>query len=54
MPELARLIAGALDLGGSPARFAHEVTALRSRFAPDAKGLRFIIEHAAGDDRGTS
>jgi glycine hydroxymethyltransferase len=54
MPELARLIAGALDLSGNPARLAAEVTALRSRFAPDAKGLRFIIEHAASDDSGTS
>jgi glycine hydroxymethyltransferase len=54
MPELARLIAGALDMNGNPARWATEVTALRSRFAPNAKGLRFIIEHAAGDDRGTS
>jgi glycine hydroxymethyltransferase len=54
MPELARLIAGALDLSGNPARLAAEVTALRSRFAPDAKGLRFIIEHATSDDSGTS
>jgi glycine hydroxymethyltransferase len=54
MPELARLIAGALDVQRKPASLAGEVTALRARFAPDAKGLRFILAQGAGDDGGTS
>ncbi|MFM2065737.1 MAG: hypothetical protein RLZZ584_646, partial [Pseudomonadota bacterium] len=55
MPELARLIAGALDVQRNPADLlAGEVTALRARFAPDAKGLRFILAQGAGDDGGTS